>query len=411
MRDKFFGLLNQSGFPTIIPPWGSSLSDQGSIMRLLLIDQSAAYHVNFTKILRLSDVSYEALDVVSDPTEAAQMMARGIHDIYFVDSGLFPGSAWALTRQARDAGIAQPIIILTARDGLEIEIAVEEAGANDYLCKGGFSPQALRRTIRRAGRHAAALRAAREAANALSAAQERCSQAVAALRQSESRFRAYFDHSVECLFHVEVTPDGRFVYDAINPMGLAQTGMTHELVQGRTPAEVWGPDAGGIIAEGLRHAYETGDPYRYERTFMVGARAVVYDILNLPLHNDDAPITGILGSARDITERRRLEASLRQSQKMAALGELASGVAHDFNNLLTGMLGYFEMLRKHVSSKAGEKCIAEGCRGVERGTSLTSRLLTFARPQPASVRSVDMNEVVADMEEMFARTLSNVRIE
>jgi PAS domain S-box-containing protein len=116
----------------------------------------------------------------------------------------------------------------------------------------------------------------------------------------------------------------------------------------------------------------------------------------------------VLSTIVDITERRRLEAALVQSQKMEALGQLAGGVAHDFNNLLSGLLGCLEILgKRHVSSEAGKRLIAEGRRTVDRGVALTTRLLAFSRQAPMVTEAVDLNRLIEDMLELLTRTLGN----
>jgi nitrogen-specific signal transduction histidine kinase len=131
----------------------------------------------------------------------------------------------------------------------------------------------------------------------------------------------------------------------------------------------------------------------------------------MPLHDCNGTITGILGSARDITERRRLEAQLHQSQKMEALGQLAGGVAHDFNNLLTGILGCFELLGRQVTSERGHRLVEQGRKAVERSTALTARLLAFSRHQPLAREPVDVNRSLEEITEMLTRTLgTDVRI-
>ena len=116
----------------------------------------------------------------------------------------------------------------------------------------------------------------------------------------------------------------------------------------------------------------------------------------------------VLSTIADITERRGLEASLMQSQKMDELGQLASGIAHDFNNLLMGILGCLNLLEaRHVVSDAGKRLISEGKRTVNRGITLTTRLLAFARQAPMSKEVIDLNRLIEEMTDLLARTVGN----
>ena len=123
--------------------------------------------------------------------------------------------------------------------------------------------------------------------------------------------------------------------------------------------------------------------------------------------------TFTLSAIVDITERRRLLEWLQQSQKMESLGQLASGVAHDFNNLLSVILGCFDLLeKKHVSSEAGLRLIAEGRRTAYHGSALTSHMLAFSRQQPMVTEEVDLNGLINEMLDMLKRTLgSQIRID
>jgi signal transduction histidine kinase len=97
-----------------------------------------------------------------------------------------------------------------------------------------------------------------------------------------------------------------------------------------------------------------------------------------------------------------------QSQKMDELGQLASGIAHDFNNLLMGILGCLNLLEaRHVVSDAGKRLISEGKRTVNRGITLTTRLLAFARQAPMSKEVIDLNRLIEEMTDLLARTVGN----
>ena len=115
----------------------------------------------------------------------------------------------------------------------------------------------------------------------------------------------------------------------------------------------------------------------------------------------------MLGSMLDLTEQKELEARLRESQKLEAMGQLTGGVAHDFNNLLTVIMGNAEALSERLSGDKQLKMMAEmTAKAAERGAELTSRLLSFARRQPLKPTSIDVNTLIRDSLELFRQTLS-----
>jgi two-component system cell cycle sensor histidine kinase/response regulator CckA len=108
----------------------------------------------------------------------------------------------------------------------------------------------------------------------------------------------------------------------------------------------------------------------------------------------------------DITERKKLEEQLRQSQKMEAIGQLAGGVAHDFNNMLTVILGYSQMILCRYpegDQLSGE--IKEIENAARRAASLTSQLLAFSRKQVIQPKILDLSTVIAETEKMLRRLI------
>lgn len=102
------------------------------------------------------------------------------------------------------------------------------------------------------------------------------------------------------------------------------------------------------------------------------------------------------------------EESLRQGQKMEAVGQLTSGIAHDFNNLLQGISGSLQVARKRIEKgKIGEvdKFMADALDCAERATTLTQRLLAFSRKQPVDARPTDANTLILSIEELLRRSI------
>ncbi|RHW16337.1 PAS domain S-box protein [Sphingomonas gilva] len=116
----------------------------------------------------------------------------------------------------------------------------------------------------------------------------------------------------------------------------------------------------------------------------------------------------VTGVAVDITEQRRLEETLRQSQKMEAVGQLTGGLAHDFNNMLTGISGALEMMQLRIGQgRASEvpRYIDAAQGAAKRAAALTHRLLAFSRRQTLDPRPVDPGPLITGLEEIIRRAV------
>ncbi len=112
---------------------------------------------------------------------------------------------------------------------------------------------------------------------------------------------------------------------------------------------------------------------------------------------------------RDVTEQRDIEDQLRQSQKMEAIGQLTGGIAHDFNNLLQGITGALDLVARRVQQgRSGEveRLAGAAMASANRAAALTHRLLAFSRRQPIDPKPVEANALVASMEDLLRRTLT-----
>lgn len=135
-----------------------------------------------------------------------------------------------------------------------------------------------------------------------------------------------------------------------------------------------------------------------------------------PIFNDLGEHVGFAKVTRDISDRKRAEQELRQtqaallqSQKLQALGELAGGVAHDFNNLMTVMSGSTDLLLRQPDLPLEKRVryLHVMRETADRATSLTSQLLAFARRQPLEPEVLDLNIRLDAMGEMLQRTLGS----
>ncbi|MBU0616441.1 MAG: PAS domain-containing protein [Planctomycetes bacterium] len=139
-----------------------------------------------------------------------------------------------------------------------------------------------------------------------------------------------------------------------------------------------------------------------------------------PILDTSGEVARIVIWSRDVTQRKRadeekakLEAQLRQAQKMEAVGQFASSIAHDFNNILTAILGNVELMAAELEPELPPDDmlvtgLAQIDRAGRRAAALTQQLLAFRRPQAAEPQVLDPNEVIRDIEEML-RSLLDTR--
>ena len=237
--------------------------------------------------------------------------------------------------------------------------------------------------------------------------ERRVAERTAQLAASEALVETFFRHSPEC--HAVLVEDGdSFTYQEVNPATLRLYGMTRDQVIGRSLEDALGPEAGATINRHLRACLRTGGTYHYERA--QGDETIEAVATAVPSREGEA--RRVVVSARDITERRRLEEQLRQSQKMEALGQLTGGVAHDFNNLLTLMLGGLDTIDRQSAQLADSPAKARierakdmALQGVHRARTLTGRLLAFSRRQALAPQAVNANALVNGICDLLRHTL------
>ena len=240
--------------------------------------------------------------------------------------------------------------------------------------------------------------------------EKRVAERTAQLAASEALVRTFFQHSSD-IHTVMVEEEGGFRFQEANPAALHLYGLPREKVVGRMTAEVFGlfgPEAAAEVDRNLGFCLSQGATHRYE----VKRGATVVEAFASPVPVRAGEPRRVVVSAHDVTERRRLEEQLRQSQKMEALGQLTGGVAHDFNNLLTLILGGLDTIDRQMTQvpespakERIERARDMALQGVQRARALTARLLAFSRRQTLTPQSVDVNALVEGLGDLLHRTL------
>ena len=152
--------------------------------------------------------------------------------------------------------------------------------------------------------------------------------------------------------------------------------------------------------------YLNSHPEEISRDEIELVDGTILDRYSSPVRDKAGRHFGRIWTFRDITEQRKLEAQLRQSQKMEAFGQLAGGVAHDFNNLLAVIQLQAGLLQAEKSLSLEQLDLAGGIeKAAQRGANLTRQLLLFSRQQAMQPRKLKLKDAVDNITKMLQRTL------
>ena len=226
-------------------------------------------------------------------------------------------------------------------------------------------------------------------------------KAESALRDSEEKYRRLFEESKDMIYMT--TPSGKFL--DINPAGVSLLGYgsKEELLQTNVrEAYLNGEDRDRFLQIMSSEGFVRDLELQLKRK---DGEILTILITSTAIRDPSGAITALRGIVHDITERRRLELQLFQSQKMESIGTLAGGIAHDFNNILSGILGYASFMREKIDvSHPFFSYIDIIQRGAKRAAELTSKLLAFARDGSFDVKPVNINRVVVETLSIIERT-------
>jgi PAS domain S-box-containing protein len=229
-----------------------------------------------------------------------------------------------------------------------------------------------------------------------------------ALRASEALLAAIVETAKDSIF----VKDTSLRYRKANQGMASLLGMASEYIVGRTDSDLFGAELAPHI-EAVDRRVLAGESVEEFTAKPVGGQARHFHTIKVPLRDSQGEIVGLCGIARDVTsqkraeeEKEKLEAQLRQAQKMEAVGTLAGGVAHDFNNLLQGIIGYADiLLRKKKTSDPEYSSLEAIQKAGERAAVLVRQLLLFSRKEEQGQRPVDLNREVQQARSRLERAI------
>jgi PAS domain S-box-containing protein len=341
-----------------------------------------------------------AVETVADGRAALERALAEPPDLLLSDV-MMPGlDGFALLKALRSDPRTRdlPIILLSARAGEEARVEGLGAGADDYLVK----PFSARELTARVG-------------GALELARVR-KEAAAALYEREQQFETLF---VEAPLGVYLVDDELRILQ-INPAARPVFGDIPDLLSlgfDEVIHRLWPRDLADELVGLFRHTLETGEPHSSpewgeERLDRGVVEHYEWQISRIPLPNGRF---GVVAYFRDVSAQVRARASmvetqerLRQSAKMESIGRLAGGLAHDFNNQLHALRGFVGYAARDPGiSEQSLQDLIEVRKAVDRMAHLTGQLLAFSRQQVLRPETLDLDQAVADSQELLRRLIGS----
>lgn len=402
-------IVTAAGQRRVLRIVGEAEREAGAVVRLAgVVKDVSVRHAMRHDLARTHELMRVTLDSIGDGVITAGADGR----VQFVNPAAERLTGWRVTEAERrrldlvfaayDEETGDPVTLpapglrlrLTARDGTERGI------------EGTASP-----IVDADRRHCGTVLVFRDVTE-----QRRLAQTIRQREQqfadANARLAAVFRNSADAMIVARIAGDGRYVYEAVNTVWESLTGVGHATAIGLTPADCLPPAVARLVLAGWDRCARERCPVAYE--FQTDRRGREdWEAVAAPVIEPDGRIERLMAVVRNVTGRKHLEASVRQLQRMEAVGQLTAGVAHDFNNLLQAIMGALDLLAENATldSEALE-CVAMADAAAERGATLVHRLLAFSRKQALDPVLLRAEDVFADLATLLASTLgARIRLE
>jgi two-component system cell cycle sensor histidine kinase/response regulator CckA len=236
-------------------------------------------------------------------------------------------------------------------------------------------------------------------------------RAEAELNYERSLWRALLENSPDHIYFKDT--QSRFIKASRSLAGLFGVKTPDEML-GRTDFDFFDEAHARPAFDDEREIIRTGRPMigKEEQEVWKDGRVTWVSSTKIPLLDHAGTVIGIMGISRDITEHKRIEEHLIQSQKMETVGKLAGGVAHEFNSILTAIIGYCALLREDAPAGSPlAKHAAEISQAAERAATLTRQLLAYGRRQFLRPQALNLNQVITSMSGVLSHLMGGEMVE
>ncbi len=350
-------------------------------LKVLLVEDSPADAELLTHELRHTGYVLNAVRVDTEADFRAQLTPQV--DVILADYSMPQFNAFRALEILQESGLDIPFLIVSGQIGEDQAIEALRKGADDYLLKDRLA---------RLGQAVAHALRAHSLRREKSAAVEQLRLQSAALMAAANAIVITNDQGI--ILWVNPAFEKLTGYDLPDTVGRPLRFLKAEEKDELIYDKIWATLHAGRVWQGeLIHRKKDGTLYQEEMTIT-------------PVLNKAGVITHYVAIKQDITERKLIQETLFQAQKMDSIGTLAGGIAHDFNNLIVVILGFAELALANLDIPGEARPdILEIKAAAERAAELTRQLMAFSRKQPLSTRTLNLNELITGMEGMLRRLL------
>jgi len=325
-------------------------------------------------------------DWTPDYHTALALMKQNKHDVVIIDYLMGSHTGLELLKAAMAEGCRMPVIVLTGKGSLKIDVEAMELGAADFLVKPEINGEKLERSIRYAIERAENMRA---------------------LAESEEKYRNIFESSRDMIYITD--QEGNFI--DVNESGARMLGYTKNELRSLKATELYyrAEELQGFL-DAIR---QTGTVTNFEVTLRDKAGEKKYCIVSATLQHFPHGEFCILGVVHDITRRRKTERDLVVAEKLAMTGRVARMLAHEIRNPLTNINLTLEQLEFEAANPEFDTYFGMIKRNTRRISDLINELLLSSRPADVVREKHSLQKLIDDTLALALDriTLKNVKVE
>lgn len=378
-------------------------------LKVLLVEDDQDDYLLIRSLLTQTAEQQLTLEWVATYEGALEALRQDQHDVYLVDYRLGERDGIALVRAAIESGCAAPMILLTGVGNRQVDEEAMQAGAVDYLAKDQLTADLLERSIRYAVDRKQAEAALREARDQLEVrVRERThelAEANVAVQASEERFRIFSELVSDYAFVIRVEPDSQLIVEWVTDKFTRATGYTLDDLRSVDFPEQWLLPHDRPRAQHMLGTLLANRPVVQEMR-LVTKTGTVLRLCHYarPLWDDaQARVVGIYLASQDITERRRTEEKLRDSERLATMGATVATLVHEIGNPLNGMSTTVQLLERQLVRQGHSKddMLSSTVQDLKHETnrlhSLLQEMRFLSRPQQLTLQPISLATLAAEV--------------